>query len=185
MFDMKSIGRKIASLRKEKGFTQMELADRMGVSFQAISNWERGETMPDISKLPALSELFGVSIDTLLGRTRHTRIIENILEGSERDKPVTADEFEEIVPILTSEQADVIIKEDILEGIEEEDGIDVSQLKKIACHLDEDDLAALSIKILDNGGRMGSILPFACYMGEDGLARVVNRAVALAAALRR
>ena len=60
----------------------------------------------------------------LLGRTRHTRIIENILEGSERDKPVTADEFEEIAPILTSEQADVIIKEDILEGIEEEDGID-------------------------------------------------------------
>lgn len=96
---------------------------------------------------------------------------------------MTADEFEEIAPILTSEQADVIIKEDILEGIEEEDGIDVSQLKKIAYHLDEDDLAALSLKVLNSGGKIGSILPFACYMGEDGLARVVNRAVELGCGL--
>ena len=42
MFDMKQVGKQIADLRKENNMTQMELADKMGVSFQAVSNWERG-----------------------------------------------------------------------------------------------------------------------------------------------
>jgi DNA-binding transcriptional regulator YiaG len=42
LFDMKKVGKQIALLRKEKKITQMALADLMGVSFQAISNWERG-----------------------------------------------------------------------------------------------------------------------------------------------
>ncbi len=45
MFDMKKIGKKISTLRKEKNMTQMELADRMGISFQAVSNWERGGSL--------------------------------------------------------------------------------------------------------------------------------------------
>ena len=42
MFEMGQTGKTIAKLRKEKNMTQMELADQMGVSFQAVSNWERG-----------------------------------------------------------------------------------------------------------------------------------------------
>lgn len=42
MFNMQKIGRKISELRKDKNMTQMELADQMGISFQAVSNWERG-----------------------------------------------------------------------------------------------------------------------------------------------
>ena len=53
MFDMQKIGKKISELRKRKNITQMELADQMGISFQAVSNWERGNSMPDISKLPS------------------------------------------------------------------------------------------------------------------------------------
>ena len=67
MFDINKIGKKISVLRKQSGLTQMELADRLGISFQAVSNWERGNTMPDISKLPELAEIFGVSIETILG----------------------------------------------------------------------------------------------------------------------
>ena len=67
MFDMKKIGKKISVLRKEANMTQMELADRMGISFQAVSNWERGNSMPDISKLPELAEIFGKTVDELLG----------------------------------------------------------------------------------------------------------------------
>lgn len=47
--------------------TQMELADKMNVSYQAASNWERGVSMPDISKLPELAEIFGCTIDDLIG----------------------------------------------------------------------------------------------------------------------
>lgn len=58
MFDMKNVGFKISELRKQQNMTQMELADRMGISFQAVSNWERGSSMPDISKLPELAQIF-------------------------------------------------------------------------------------------------------------------------------
>ena len=43
MFDMAAVGRKISELRKKNNMTQLELADKMGVSFQAVSNWERGD----------------------------------------------------------------------------------------------------------------------------------------------
>lgn len=65
MFSMIETGRRIGQLRKNSNFTQMELADLMGVSYQAVSSWERGLTMPDISKLPDLARIFGVKIDEL------------------------------------------------------------------------------------------------------------------------
>ena len=45
MFDMKNIGSKMSELRKRNNLTQMELADRMNISFQAVSNWERGGSL--------------------------------------------------------------------------------------------------------------------------------------------
>ena len=62
-----TIGKRIAQLRKEKGLTQEELAQHMGISPQAVSTWENDQTCPDISALPALSKLLGVTVDELLG----------------------------------------------------------------------------------------------------------------------
>ncbi|WP_058303969.1 helix-turn-helix domain-containing protein [Gorillibacterium timonense] len=70
MFDMRQVGQTINELRKKADMTQMELADRLDISYQAVSNWERGTSMPDISKLPELAELFGVSVDALLGNSQ-------------------------------------------------------------------------------------------------------------------
>ena len=70
MFDMTEIGRRIETYRKEKGMTQMGLANQLGVSYQAVSNWERGVSMPDISKLEELSKELGASIDEILGRKK-------------------------------------------------------------------------------------------------------------------
>lgn len=64
--DMKVIGKQIAALRKNKGITQSELGNRLGVSFQAVSKWERGETLPDISVLPTLAKILETSIDYIL-----------------------------------------------------------------------------------------------------------------------
>ena len=61
-----TIGKRIALLRKEKGLTQEELATHMGVSPQAVSKWENDQTCPDISALPKLARLLGVSVDELL-----------------------------------------------------------------------------------------------------------------------
>ena len=57
---------KLMALRKKTGMSQEELADRLGVSRQAISRWELGSTLPDAPNLLKLSDLFGVSIDYLL-----------------------------------------------------------------------------------------------------------------------
>ena len=61
-----NISEKIKALRKEKGISQEKLAQYMGVSFQAISKWENGNTSPDISLLPDLARFFGVTVDELL-----------------------------------------------------------------------------------------------------------------------
>lgn len=61
-----TIGKRIGLLRKEKGMTQEELAEHMGISPQAVSKWENDQTCPDISALPKLSKLLGVTVDELL-----------------------------------------------------------------------------------------------------------------------
>ena len=70
-----TIGKRIALLRKEKGLTQEELANHMGVSPQAVSKWENDQTCPDISALPKLARLLGVTVDELLeGKTETTAV---------------------------------------------------------------------------------------------------------------
>lgn len=61
------LGKRIYELRKEKGLSQEALADKLGVSRQAISKWECGEALPDTDNLISISRLFGVSLDTLVG----------------------------------------------------------------------------------------------------------------------
>lgn len=68
--DMKRVGNQIALLRKNKGLTQTQLADRLGLSFQAVSKWERGETLPDTAILPDLAEILETSVDCILSGGR-------------------------------------------------------------------------------------------------------------------
>lgn len=61
------IGRTIKKLRRESGMSQAELAERLGVTNQAVSKWESGRSLPDITIVPALADVFGVTADFLLG----------------------------------------------------------------------------------------------------------------------
>lgn len=63
-----TMGSIIARLRREKGWTQEQLANELGISYQAVSKWENELSSPDISALPLLADLFGVSVDALFGR---------------------------------------------------------------------------------------------------------------------
>lgn len=69
-----SIGENITRLRKEKGWTQAELGEKLGVSNQAVSKWESGMTMPDVMLLPTLADTFGIYIDELFSREVKTEI---------------------------------------------------------------------------------------------------------------
>ena len=64
--DMKAVGNQIAALRRQKGLTQADLGDRLGITFQAVSKWERGETLPDTGLLPDLANILETSIDFIL-----------------------------------------------------------------------------------------------------------------------
>ncbi len=61
------IGENIRHLRRERDLTQEEVAAHLGISFQSISKWERGDGYPDITMLPSIANYFGVSVDELLG----------------------------------------------------------------------------------------------------------------------
>ena len=76
-----TLGKRISANRKRLGLTQDQLAEKLGVTAQAVSKWENDQSCPDIAILPVLAEIFGISIDALLGRepaqTIHTATIVN------------------------------------------------------------------------------------------------------------
>ena len=61
-----TFGNMVAALRKEKGMTQLELAEKMGVTDKAVSKWERDLSFPDVSSIPKLAEILGVTVDELM-----------------------------------------------------------------------------------------------------------------------
>ncbi len=87
----KNISERIGKLRKQNGMTQEQLAQRMGVTYQAVSKWENGLSCPDVSLLPQLSDAFKVSLDELFGRSlrnadlRKGLIAEYLFQGDAKD----------------------------------------------------------------------------------------------------
>ncbi|MBE5795985.1 MAG: helix-turn-helix transcriptional regulator [Clostridiales bacterium] len=65
---MEMIAVNIARLRRERGWTQENLAEMIGVAAQTISKWENSTTCPDVALLPVIADVFGVTIDALYGR---------------------------------------------------------------------------------------------------------------------
>ncbi len=64
---------RLKELRKQKGFTQEEVAEKLGVSRQALAKWEKGETLPDIESCITMADLYGVLLDNLVrGDNAHT-----------------------------------------------------------------------------------------------------------------
>lgn len=67
MIDTVNLGRRIADARHGLGLTQKDLAEKVGVTAQAVSKWERGSSCPDISILDEIADSLGVSVSKLLG----------------------------------------------------------------------------------------------------------------------
>ena len=169
MFDMRKIGKRIAELRKSKNITQMALADMMGISFQAVSNWERGESMPDISKLGELSEIFGVSIDDILCNKRAAEIVEEISAG-EKPSDITPEELTETVPLMAPKQAEESIKEN-------KNKITISQLVALAPFMNEDDLGEMAKEAVKDGGTLEDVANLAAFISEDDLGAIAKEAI--------
>ena len=84
--DQEKIGKFIKKIREENNLTQKELADKLGVTFQAVSKWENGKNVPDIGILKHISEEFHINVDDILSgqitnKKKNNRIIEILLLG--------------------------------------------------------------------------------------------------------
>ena len=89
----------ILSLRTEKGFTQECLAEMLGVSAAPVSKWGCGNAFPDITLLPKIAEIFGVSVDYLLGydMTSQKNVSEIVAQANELRRKLKSDEAEELI----------------------------------------------------------------------------------------
>ena len=75
-----TIAENIRSLRKSQGMSQEQLAEALGISFAAISKWERGAATPDVSYLVEMADLFGVSVDAILGYRMQSSALIDVVE---------------------------------------------------------------------------------------------------------
>ena len=114
-----SVGQTIAALRKKKGWTQVELAEKLQVSDKAVSKWEKDDSYPSIEFLPVLASLFGVTIDYLItGATKSEKTVENtpkkveeeILADNPRIKAAVHNEILQVDEILATKNYKLIKK---------------------------------------------------------------------------
>ena len=68
-----TMGETISTIRKEKGMTQKDLAEQLGVTDKAVSKWERDVACPDISTIPKLAAVLGISVEELLNASSQTK----------------------------------------------------------------------------------------------------------------
>ncbi|MGT2756812.1 helix-turn-helix domain-containing protein [Streptococcus ovuberis] len=103
---MHTIGQKIKALRLKTGLSQTQLAEKLGLSNQAISKWETNFSQPDIGLLPDLASLFGIRIDDLFDYTSENfyKKIENTLEYG---TPLTHQEFQQFETFLLGQLTEV------------------------------------------------------------------------------
>lgn len=86
------LGTKLADLRKRSGYSQEALAEKMGVSRQAVSKWERGDSTPDTDTLIELARLYSVSLDALVGNAQNEEAPkENKFQKKGKEKKVKAE----------------------------------------------------------------------------------------------
>ena len=88
MFDIKKFGKAFSNLRKNADMTQNEVADKLNLSRQAVSKYERGESFPDISVLVSVADLFNITLDQLIGYGEPTNgeslIFKNVAKGMKK-----------------------------------------------------------------------------------------------------
>jgi len=164
MFDMLKVGKKIASLRKDKNMTQLELADKLGISYQAVSNWERGESMPDISKLGELAEIFETTIDLILDYKPLSNAVEEVI----RDQKIDATKHDsktlsDVIPMMKPKEIESSVKDIPYD--------DPRVLLSFAPFLDEEEVDELAYEAYEKNASL-ELIGLARFMSEKGLSKI-------------
>lgn len=199
MFNMTQIGKTIRQARIQQNMTQMELADRMGVSFQAVSNWERGNSMPDISKLESLCDALHLDLQQLLaGEPGTTEAVVKVLRAD--PEPLSVEELADVAPLLPPAEMQTqtrktssgkkfnlkrlssiipFLDEEMLEEILEEVQVDsLMELADIAPFLDEDKLDELVMA--SSADDWDGVIALAPFLGDKTLNTLASRCLSTA-----
>ena len=132
MFSITETGKKIQMLRKEANLTQMELANRLGISFQAVSNWERGVSMPDISNLGQLAEILSTTVDELIG----DKTAVDIINGNPCSTDMSVEEFNAVSPLLLPEE-----NRELLDRVTTAGACDTSSVNIASCAYSDEEFS--------------------------------------------
>lgn len=161
MFDTRKFGAYMSTLRKEADMTQSALADQLGVTRQSVSNYERGDSFPDIAILMIMADIFHVTVDTLIHAGEPTEGEAHILkQAAKGDSDITADCIEDIVQLAPFLKPSVL---DRLATNLKKDGIDISHLVSLAEYLSSDTMQGLMDSVTINTADeelLSMLLPF-------------------------
>ena len=171
MFDTMKVARKIREARIVQNMTQVNLADSMEVSYQAVSNWERGNSMPDIAKLEQLCRILDITMDELLG-AESSRIIDRVQdskEDSQNQEALTCREIQEVAVILPPRDVEKLVEESVeWQGKER---INLSAMVGMAPFLDSEYLESLILRAhVDSLKEVTGLAPFVSVETLDRLA---------------
>ena len=160
MLDMKKVGKNIKAARTEKNMTQLELADILGVSYQAVSNWERGNTMPDIAKLPEISKALDIEIASILGEESTANTIAKILDND--SEPLSSKELTDVAPILPPKEISKEIKK-----TSENEKLNINEIVRLAPFLDDEILDEIIGKV--DTANIRELVPLAPFLSDKVL----------------
>lgn len=110
MFDVNHASHIIRSARIKKNLTQSALADLMGVTYQAVSNWERESFLPDISKLENLCSALGINLSELIGTAEDAKLANEVINGSCDYTNDSAEIIASIAPLIPPGQLMDMVK---------------------------------------------------------------------------
>lgn len=141
MFDIRKFGGYLSCLRKKADMTQMELADRLNLTRQAVSRYEHGDSFPDVSILVTIAEIFHVTLDELINSGTPTRgesrILGNIAQGKE---PVMPECIEDVLNLAPYLKPSVLSR--LSSGLSKQ-GIDISGVVSLAEYLNDNSTIAM------------------------------------------
>ena len=110
MFNINDVSRMLREARIQKNLTQNALADQMGVTYQAVSNWERGTSVPDISNLARLCEILELDLYKLVGASQSQELTEELLASPDRLDSAPVDAIAAIAPMLPPRELEELVR---------------------------------------------------------------------------
>lgn len=170
MFDVRRVSQQIRDARIRKNMTQSNLADELGVSYQAVSNWERGNSLPDISKYEDLCRILGLKLEDLLGGGSNTDAVSKFIDHrkGETSEPMTVEEIESVADLLTPEDLKKTVS-----GCLDQVSFDLRDAKRLAPFLDKETLDELVENVtLDD---LQAVVGLAPFLSQETLISIVER----------